>query len=150
MTTATKDIQYLFREEDFKKLVFDPDKGKVTADAIQELRVALTAESKIGTVKGRADQGSGADFITSIGLVDIKNVKKFIDAANGTQKEFLKMVGTMKANKNVKYVIDFEGSNLNSEQFESLMKKFYDAGVNRAQVVTTGVSSVNNTKIKTF
>jgi hypothetical protein len=60
------------------------------------------------------------------------------------------MVGTMKANKNVKYVIDFEGSNLNSEQFESLMKKFYDAGVNRAQVVTTGVSSVNNTKIKTF
>jgi RHS repeat-associated protein len=150
MTTATKEIQYLFREEDFKKLVFDPDKGKVTADAIQELRVALTAESKIGTVKGRADQGSGADFITSIGLVDIKNVKKFIDAANGTQKEFLKMVGTMKANKNVKYVIDFEGSNLNSEQFESLMKKFYDAGVNRAQVVTTGVSSVNNTKIKTF
>ena len=150
MTTATKELEYLFSKHDYNTLVFDPDKGKVTMDAIQELKVALSAEAQVGSIIGRAAKNTGADFVTTKGLIDIKNAQKFIDAAGGSEKEFAKLLGTIKANKDVKYVIDFRNTKISEKEFDVIMEKFYDAGVNKSQIIKTGTSSVENTKIKTF
>lgn len=148
--TASKNIEYVFTKKDYKNLVFDPDKGKVTTDAVQELKVALAAENQVGSIVGRAAKNTGADFVTTKGLIDVKNAQKFIDAANGTPKEFMKLVGTIKANKDVKYVVDFKNSNISGEEFDAIMNKFYKAGVDKAQIITTSTSLVEATKIKKF
>jgi hypothetical protein len=78
----------------------------------------------MGKVLGRAEANSGADFVTETGLLDVKNAKKFVDAANTTnKKDFLKLVGTMKANKDVKYVIDFANSGVTKEQLGAAINK---------------------------
>jgi hypothetical protein len=62
----------------------------------------------------------------------------------------MKLVGTINANKDVKYIVDFQGSNISGEEFNNIMKKFYDAGVNKNQIILTDTKSVDATKIKTF
>lgn len=114
------------------------------------MKVALAAENQVGSIVGRAAKNTGADFVTTKGLIDVKNAQKFIDAANGTPKEFMKLVGTIKANKDVKYVVDFKNSNISGEEFDAIMNKFYKAGVDKAQIITTSTSLVEATKIKKF
>jgi tetrahydromethanopterin S-methyltransferase subunit A len=62
----------------------------------------------------------------------------------------MKLVGTINANKDVKYIVDFQGSNISGEEFNNTMKKIYDAGVNKNQIILTDTKSVDATKIKTF